>query len=480
VDKATADQTEKPESTRDDEHRGHRVARRLAAAFAFYGLVAAAFLVPNVPPFQVPDEPGHFLRAAQIADGALIGTRVSVKGADGSPHNVAGGMVDPAILDAAAKFAPLWFHPDVKVKRADWAPATHWSNRRVAADFANTAMYPPFLYAPSVVGILAGRASNLTVLQTLTLSRALTAASAIALATLAIVLAGGASPWVFMILTLPMSLFLFASASQDALLISCGALAGACLIRAVRWPDAKNGVLLMSLVVILIALAMGRPPYLALAVTPLALSRPSLRWRVAAVLTILACGTAWAVVGARIAWLDYAVTETGARPSAQLAHLLAHPFLIVHVATATLAQNWHFYFISFVGDLGWLDTPLPHLYKVTAIIMVISAAAAMLGIEGKRMTVSSALILAAGLDAAIGGVLAIVYVMGTPPAQLVAEGVQGRYFLPLALVGTVLLPSFGATQVRWLRVPLTLILIALPLISLAIMMHAIVWRYYLG
>ncbi len=91
----------------------------------------------------------------------------------------------------------------------------------------------------------------------------------------------------------------------------------------------------------------------------------------------------------------------------------------------------------------------------------------------------SALILAAGLGTAVGGVFGIQYVTGTAPAQLVVEGVQGRYFLPLALAGTVLLPAFGVIRVSWLQKPLMLLVIAFPLISLAIMMHAIVWRYYL-
>ncbi|MGA8820100.1 MAG: DUF2142 domain-containing protein [Xanthobacteraceae bacterium] len=482
VDKVIDDQITKPDPARGDGHcadRDHRIARLLAAAFVLYGIVAAAFLVWNVPPFQVPDEPNHFLRAAQIADGTLVGTPVTITGADGLPHSVAGGMVDPAILDAAAKFAPLWFHSDAKTKRADWAPQIGWSNRRVAAAFPNTAMYPPFFYAPSVVGILAGRAANLTVVQTLILSRALTAASAIALGVLAIFLANGAAPWIFTILTLPMSLFLIASTSQDALLISSGALAGACLIRPVRWLSAQNGKLLAALVVILSAMAMGRPPYLALAVTPLALSQPRLRWRIAAVLTILVCGTAWAIVGARIAWLDYAVADMGTHPSVQLARLLAHPSLIAHVAVATLAQNWRFYFVSFVGELGWLDTPLPHLYDLTGIIIIIAAGAAMLGTDGKRMTLWSAFILAVGLSTAVGGVFAIQYLIGTGQTQDIVAGVQGRYFLPLALVATALMPSLGSTPASRLRKPLVLLVVAFPLVSLTIMMHAIVWRYYL-
>ncbi len=92
-------------------------ARWLAVAFVLYGLLATAFLAINMPPFQNPDEPTHFLRAAQVADGGLVG----------SP---------------------------------------------------NTAIYPPLFYAPSAIGVLAGRVAGMTVVQTLVVSRLLTGMAA--------------------------------------------------------------------------------------------------------------------------------------------------------------------------------------------------------------------------------------------------------------------------------------------------------------
>src|SRR5258705_2366288 len=72
-----------------------RPPRLLAAAFVLYGLVATVFLAINMPPFQNPDEPNHFLRAAQLADGRLLGTRFSTTGADGLPHLTSGGVAGP-------------------------------------------------------------------------------------------------------------------------------------------------------------------------------------------------------------------------------------------------------------------------------------------------------------------------------------------------------------------------------------------------
>ncbi len=81
-------------------------ARWLAAAFVVYGLLAIAFLAIIVPPFQSPDEVSHFMRAAQVAEGTLIGSRTS------TTMKRRWSSTDPAILLAFIPFDPLRFHPD--------------------------------------------------------------------------------------------------------------------------------------------------------------------------------------------------------------------------------------------------------------------------------------------------------------------------------------------------------------------------------
>src|SRR5471030_1605861 len=110
---------------------GVLTARRIATVFVLYGLFATAFLSVNTPPFQNPDEHAHFLRAAQLADGGLVGTRFSSIGADGKSDISAGGPSDPAILKASEPFNALIFHPDKRAAFTDWAPRVHWSNSRV-------------------------------------------------------------------------------------------------------------------------------------------------------------------------------------------------------------------------------------------------------------------------------------------------------------------------------------------------------------
>ena len=317
----------KPKLDLDDPLRQPRL---LAAAFVLYGLVATVFLAINMPPFQNPDEPNHFLRAAQLADGGLLGTRFSTRGADGLPRITAGGLSDPAIMMALAPFNALPFHFDRRARRADWEPRVHWSGERVMQAYPNTVNYPPFFYAPSAIGVLVGRVAKMTVVQTLEVSRVMTGMAAVAVGAAAIASAGGAAVWIFMILTLPMSLSLIASSSQDGLLLACSALAGALVVRALRWPSNANWKLLAGLVVTLGLVAMARPPYGALALLPLGLTKLQLRWRILAAAAIMGCVAVWSGITAATALTNFGEFK-GSDPVAQTAYLLRDPFLFVQV-----------------------------------------------------------------------------------------------------------------------------------------------------
>jgi uncharacterized membrane protein len=456
------------------------VARRLATAFVLYGLVATAFLAINVPPFQNPDEFAHFLRAAQIADGSVVGSRFWMTEADGTPNLTAGGRVDPALVATYFRFNALGLNPDTRATRSLWSPPFCWSEAREMGIFPNSVLYPPFFYAPSAIGILVGHVARMTVTQTLVLSRLLTGVVAVATGAAAIACAGGAAAWLFMVLTLPISLSLIASSSQDALLLTCGALAGALLERMSRWPAEQNGKMLVGLTVTLSLVAMARPPYVALALLPLGLPMVRARWRILSAVAIVASVVVWS-------WIAWASVLTnfgkfvGADPGAQAARLLADPLMVVHVAWATLALHWRNYLTEFVGQLGWLDTALPTAYHVAARIMMgMAAVAAMLGTIGARLSVRGRLMISLASLLSILGVFGSQYLAWTVPGGETVEGVQGRYFLPIAVVGAGLLPAFGNRWCSRFRDPLLVVVAGFPVITLAVVMRAILVRYYLG
>lgn len=452
----------------------------LAAAFVLYGLTAIAFLAINIPPFQNPDEAAHFLRAAQLADGGLVGTRFSVTAADGSRQITAGGNADPGVLAAALPFNALIFHPDARAMGTYWKPPVHWSTQRAMTSFPNTAVAPPVFYVPSALAVIVGRMSRITVIQTLLLSRVLTGLAAVSVGAVAIVWAGRGAPWVFAVLTLPMSLSLIASSSQDALLLGCSALAGAAMLRALRVPGRHDWRILAILAVSLGLIGAVRPPYGALVVLPLGLTAFPLRWRIACAAAAAACIVAWCLVALLTAATNFGAF-VGAEPGAQIAAFLSDPVQAAHVVLVTLRRYWLGYVVGFVGQLGWLDTALPGAYYGVAVAMlVVAAIAAMLGVAGGPVRGGSWLAIAGAILLAAGGIFAIQYLTWTTPGSPTVEGVQGRYFLPLALAGAALLPALQTPRLACLHRALVLAVAAFPIATLTVVMRAVVLRYYLG
>jgi hypothetical protein len=54
------------------------------------------------------------------------------------------------------------------------------------------------------------------------------------------------------------------------------------------------------------------------------------------------------------------------------------------------------------------------------------------------------------------------------------------YFLPLVLIGAVLIPAFRWAQPRGVRLGLTILVLLFPAVTLCVVMRTVVLRYYLS
>jgi uncharacterized membrane protein len=111
-----------------------------------------------------------------------------------------------------------------------------------------------------------------------------------------------------------------------------------------------------------------------------------------------------------------------------------------------------------VGVLGWLDTPLPRGYYPVAVGMLgIAAGTAILGTQGHRIAPASTVGIVAGVMLSALGMFILSYLTWSVPGSTTVEGVQGRYFLPLALVCVALVPGLGGARAARLHKPLTIL-----------------------
>jgi len=453
------------------------IARSLAVCFALYGLIAAGFSAFNVPPFQGPDEPAHFYRSEQLSRGQLIGRRFG----DGQ----SGARIDSAIVAAVWPFVPVMHYTEKKVNSGMYAAAAvPWSRHYEWVDFSNSVVYPPLFYLPAALGIRIGKFTHLTVPHTLYVARLCTALAAIAISFFAIWIAGTAAPWLFFVLSLPMSLHLMSAVTQDALMIACSALAAA-LIAIARQRDQPVSLPVLAAICALLAfVCMSRPPYLALAILPLALPGLSLRRGAAAIGSIVGLSLSWIALAS---WLALIKVRTDTDPSGQIYWMLDHPIAAVSVLVRSMGVEASPLLDMFIGYLGWLDTPLPDLFLTTAGWGLLLAAIVSAGrltdrgeSQGGWRNVMAPLVVVAAVFGGVALLFVIQYLNWTPVGGGLVEGLQGRYFIPLALLAA---PIFTRIPVPTRAIPLqrlAILAIAIfPIVSLSVVMRAVTLRYYL-
>ena len=430
---------------RQDGHafRPARVLARLAMAnVAFLYLVLSLLgvipLVLLTPPFQVPDEPQHLFRAYQLSE---LDLRSVVQAGS------AGAVLPSSLVELADRFLgsraihtsrpvnPSPLNNTLGALRIPLDPG-----RREFTDFTGAAFYSPLPYLPQVAAVFIGRLAGFGPLGLLYAARLANGLTALLIVTAALRVLPVGGMALFVLGLLPMVLFQFASASPDAAVISTAFLFTAIAMRARfrrHWSGMEVGVACLAGAVF----CSLKPVYAPLLMIglPAALRRVS-AGHVLAVHAVLVA----VVLGTTALWQTYSSSSLvlpfeGTNLSAQLAGIMAHPGPFAMTVARTLWWNTPFFFHSMIGQLGWLTIKLPaimYLMPVAALLVCM-----LLGSRAQEPRIG--LVEAAWQSVLLGasGLLIFValYLYCTPVGLGVVNGVQGRYFLPLAgLVAVVL------------------------------------------
>jgi hypothetical protein len=439
-----------------------RVHRALPVLYVVWALPLLLTLVWLMPPWCNGDEPNHMLRVVELAHGELLGQRIG--------RNDAGGMSDANVFVAATPFEPLKFHPERKVTLAmrTAGDQAHWGESPSLVGFANTAPYPPWLYLPAVAAVVISQVFGIGVDRSLYLARATTALAAVLVNAAALASARRSRYALAALAMLPMTCSLDAAVGQDALIIGLALLAVGWIDRIIERGRPANWAELSSIVLALSAIGMARPPYVTFALLPL-LTASRLRWASAAA----ACAVVVAV-GAWSALMAAAVLVTLRDPSAQAGLLLADPQRIGTVLMNTIRVETETYAVQFVGQLGWLDTALPSWYVALAFAALAAGFAA--AIEGVARRPWLPLVVAVGAALLI---FVAQYLSWTQTGADLVDGVQGRYFIPLAAILVLAVPTFPLL-VPFARAAAPAGLCALGVTTPFVIVQALLVRYYLG
>ncbi|MBW4021939.1 MAG: DUF2142 domain-containing protein [Proteobacteria bacterium] len=427
---------------------------RAAALAAFLLLVVplVAFCAWRVPTGEVPDEATHVMRAASLLHGEIIGHRVAalnvatggrdagVTGNTGLALAAIAGNGDSAPLPAGAS----------RAARLAWVRGIPWQPSAGFVSSANTAAYAPAAYIPAALGIgaailmgakphaaiIGGRFANV-------LAFALIGAAALLLTECGRVL-------LLVTLSLPMTVWLAGSCSQDGIVIGMAVLSAAALTRAgaaAFWC----GCAALSVVVL------QKPPFLPLTILPLALGLGSWWRRLGGAAVVAAPGLIWSILVALLVSVpllpgrpyhpgplwpgDPTHLFRSAVAGAQVQVLLHHPVAVgllpVTANGAALPSLW----LQLMGVLGQLSIRLPHLlYTLWSAAIVSGVAALALG-PRERLPWYARVAAVIGIVCSIELIFIALYLSWTPVGMARIDGIQGRYFIPLLPMLLFLLPG---------------------------------------
>ncbi len=448
------------------------------------GLVFGLLFLAVTPPYQTPDEYQHLYRAYHITEGYL--------------RTSPGGLDDiPASLPAAGEaFQRLPFKPEAKVAPGEVLAA--WRiplAPQIRQEVWIFGAYTPLGYLPQVAGAAGARLLDLPALGVLSLARLGNLLAGLALAWAALRVAPYFR-WTLALLALtPMALFLRSSASPDSVTNSLAALLLAAVLALAWGPEGearRRDLLIVFAAALGLALSKGGG-YALFCLLVLLVPWQRLaasRRRAAALVAVLLLATfAAAALSAWTAHLAYDPLHMrpGAHldPRAQVAGVLADPLRFAGLVAWDYVKNGPRYLFQFVGNLGWLDIPLPFAAAGGWVLLLLGLAIVD-GPAGAPVSVRQRLVLAAVVAGTLVVISASQYLTWTPVGADRIEGLQGRYFIPAAPLALLLftrrrrvaagLPATGSAfppRAGWL-------LFAAAALLLTIALTCTVLRYYVG
>ena len=449
--------------------------------FLTLSLIIGLMFLIVLPPLQAPDENAHFFRAYQLTNGKIIADVLTEIKTDYR----AGG----ALPSSVTKTATIWSnriaaHPTEKVKKEQfletWAMPLE-AEKTTRAVF-NSAPYSPIPYIPQIIGIAFGKLFNLPPLWLIYLGRF----ANLVIATLITFVSIKVLPiykWVFFLLALtPMALSQRASLSADAVLNGVSFLLIAtiinCTFNSKKVKVSAKDVALISLGSILVSLS--KIVYLPFVLLFLLIPKHKFNTRrsywlsfLFLILSNVSICFLWNLSVKHLGLPVFSIA--GASIKGQVEYLYSHPLMIFSIAWNTL-QNIRFILDSFIGILGFLDTPIPTItmlsYQVILVLVaLVSNQADIVVSRSNKLTVFFV------LGATVTLIYLIMYLLWTAVGGTEVLGVQGRYFIPTSPLFFLLLYnqrfSFDISEKSFQR-----LIIYYSVFALLSSLIAMIARYY--
>lgn len=437
-------------------------------------LVAGTFMSALIPPFQSPDEFEHVKRAYFLSHGTIL-----LEAPEGQQS---GGYIDGGLGAYIGVYANLPSARDrrLSIEKSDAALDIHWNGQKEYTPAPGSAVYFPLVYLPQALGLAIGERSGISVDASYRLARifVLFAVAGVLVQALRLF---PTNPLLLAMLVLPMSLFQFSSATLDAFSSALAIFSISAFLRlSVDREKAAPWIFyaFAFCISILISCRVHLLPMLLLLFLSCRYVENKRKWLIFSVTTLFIFG--WIILAMKTT-VDHRA-GLGASTGSIVAYYIKHPGRYFEVLATTLSSSdlLRFYRESFLGILGWLDTPFRSGVYVFLSWMVGLIAVLSVSFTTVRLSMHPriALAICAGLSMLL--IFFALLVSWTPHPASIINGVQGRYFWVPAAMLAYAISGEAALSDGWPRKLALLLVILVGLYSMSETARSLINRYYTG
>ena len=395
-------------------------------------LFGIAFVFINGP-FQAPDEYTHFYRAYQISDGKLVCEHYNNENGAYVPKS----LVETNIIKNSQQIP---FHSEKKFNVKDILSSFNTPlkpEEKIFIAIPNTSAYSPIVYLPQSIGIKIGRELNLSPLLLMYLGRLFNLIFSTVIIYFSIKNIPGKKNLLFVFGLMPMLLYEASSLAADGVINCLAIFTISYFIKLFKDNNEKlknKEIIMMFLLVALISLT--KQVYFLFSLLYFLI--PKERFKNKKQYLILGFASIFLSILINIFWMKISgagnvlSTNSNASPKDQVIFILKNPVFFIETFIRTMILHGNFYLKSFIGILGWLDTNIPDsiIYSYLVILIITS----IVNNEDKSFSLKNRVLLLFLFLGTIVLIITALYVTYNVVGNSIAEGVQGRYFIPAGLL----------------------------------------------
>lgn len=448
----------------DDRSGATSARRRPTSALVAFILIAGFFgaiFAWITPPFWGHDEITQYGRAYQVSQGGWLPNEIPE---DRVPGMRSWGGQVPAEVQAVMDAAFNDYSTDLPEPASEVDDPLLYPNLLDApvsggmSDvwFTNTAAYSPVPYIPQAASLAVTQAVDGNTGALVYAPRVAGLLTYLAIVGLAVhALRGTRFSWVVVAVgLLPIAVFQAGTTTADTVTNALALLLSTLVVKAVFLRRPLTGLETGALLASMVALPLSKPTYvllplLALLITPTmtALSRGreaspqkgQIWWRAASIGALVAGLSGFAlwtsISGETTEGMGYMRPPEqwdSVRPGDQMNGILKDPIGFVGTFVESWARRDLLWLDQFFGELGFSYVKAPGATQVFAFLALVLA---VLGAERLRARLTPTIVTAAVALASSGMIFGTLYLSFSPVDFYIIDGVQGRYFVPLAVLG---------------------------------------------